>query len=341
MDKTRQHFPFPSTLLELLITFLIAVFVTAGFMIAIPLDSARFFNDAFENQWFSNFLIAFILFLVILVITIVANRARKTRLVLFSKHTHYDWKFLLLVLGTTLIVFYTLITPLDSLLWGIKSSSVSSSWVVLCSTLIIGPSIEEVLFRGIALNGLLYKQKPASAIISTALLFALVHLDYHKLFSAFILGLILGVLYIKTNRNLLFCIICHIFVNVVSFFGLFDLNIYQNRLLDIALSLISLIILLTLIYIYFSRRNESSTQGDSLVTVISANNEVEAQLLKAKLAAAGIECILVGETSPYPDLNQVYPIRILVDKKNATTATRIVTGPRYPANPSLSDSDES
>lgn len=324
MDKTRQHIPFPATLLELLITFLIAVFITVGFMIAVPLDNAHFFSDSIENQWFSDFLIFFILFLSILVITIIVNRARKTRFVLFSKHCHYDWKLLLLVLGTTLIVFYTLITPLDSLLWGVEPSNVSSSWVVLLSALIIGPSIEEILFRGIALNGLLYKQKPTSAIISTALLFALVHLDYHKLFSAFVLGLILGVLYIRTDRNLLFCIISHIFVNVVSYFGLFDLGIYQNQFLNIVLVFISLLIFSFLIFFSFSRRNESSAQGDSLVTVTSVNNEVEAQLLKAKLAAAGIESIIVGETSPYPDLNQVYPIRILVNKQNATTATRII-----------------
>ena len=64
-------------------------------------------------------------------------------------------------------------------------------------TLITAPIFEELLFRGIILNGLLNKYKNSSkkAIIYSAMVFGLVHLNIPQGIHAFIGGIILGSIY--------------------------------------------------------------------------------------------------------------------------------------------------
>ncbi len=85
------------------------------------------------------------------------------------------------------------------------STSGPSSILLLC---IVAPLIEEILFRGIILNGLLSRYSPIKAILISSLLFSLLHLNPYQLFPAFAIGLLLGFLYFKV-RSVLLCVIAH------------------------------------------------------------------------------------------------------------------------------------
>jgi len=74
--------------------------------------------------------------------------------------------------------------------------------------IVIGPILEEVLFRGIILEGLLSRYKPARAILYSSLLFGLMHIDIFRIFHTFLAGLIFSYLYYKT-RSLIPCIFAH------------------------------------------------------------------------------------------------------------------------------------
>lgn len=73
------------------------------------------------------------------------------------------------------------------------------------------PLLEELIFRGIILDGLLRIYSPIKAIIISSILFGVVHLNPWQFITAFILGMFAGWAYYKT-RSLTLPILIH-FVN--------------------------------------------------------------------------------------------------------------------------------
>ena len=67
------------------------------------------------------------------------------------------------------------------------------------SVIIAAPILEEAIFRGIILNGLLKNYPPQTAIIASAAIFAAVHLNPWQAIPAFLGGLLMSWMYWKTN----------------------------------------------------------------------------------------------------------------------------------------------
>lgn len=100
------------------------------------------------------------------------------------------------------------INPLEQML------GMSSLIPVIIFVVILGPIVEELIFRGILLDKLRgYGDK--TAIVFTAFTFGLLHGNLSQFFYAFALGLIFGYIAIKTN-TIAYTIILHVAVN---FFG--------------------------------------------------------------------------------------------------------------------------
>lgn len=88
--------------------------------------------------------------------------------------------------------------------------------VMLVMAVIMAPIFEEIVFRGIILKGLLNnKVSPLKAIVFSALIFGLVHGNPWQFTGAFLLGLVLGLVYYKT-KSLLLPVLLHGFNNLVS-----------------------------------------------------------------------------------------------------------------------------
>lgn len=82
---------------------------------------------------------------------------------------------------------------------------------------LIAPIIEETFIRGCILNSLKNKYGVAIAILISSIIFAVLHFNFVQTISALICGIVLGLLYIKTNS--LFCyILTHFIYNTISFF---------------------------------------------------------------------------------------------------------------------------
>jgi membrane protease YdiL (CAAX protease family) len=79
-----------------------------------------------------------------------------------------------------------------------------------------GPILEEVLFRGIILEGFLNRYRPGKAIFWSAFLFGLFHLNPWQFIPAFLIGLLLGYIYLKT-RSLFPVIFIHVINNSFSY----------------------------------------------------------------------------------------------------------------------------
>ncbi|GAB2477872.1 protease [Hymenobacter qilianensis] len=86
------------------------------------------------------------------------------------------------------------------------------SFFVIC---VSAPILEELLFRGLLLPGLLKNYSPRKAIIQSGLLFGIIHLNPAQAVSAFLLGLFLGWLYYRT-QSLAACIVVHCLNNAVA-----------------------------------------------------------------------------------------------------------------------------
>lgn len=82
---------------------------------------------------------------------------------------------------------------------------------------VAAPILEELIFRGIMLDGLLYKYPPIKSILVSALLFGLVHLNPWQFVTGFIIGIFSGWVYYHT-RSLIACIIIHASANLTGFF---------------------------------------------------------------------------------------------------------------------------
>lgn len=77
---------------------------------------------------------------------------------------------------------------------------------------IAAPLFEELLFRGIILDGLLKHYSPTKAIIWSAVLFGLVHLNPWQFLAAVVLGIFMGWIYYRTG-SLLTTIFIHFIAN--------------------------------------------------------------------------------------------------------------------------------
>lgn len=96
---------------------------------------------------------------------------------------------------------------------------------LLLSVCIFAPFIEEFLYRGIILSGLLKKYSPITSILLSSLIFAIVHMNLPQGINAFILGLFLSLIYYKT-KNLYICIFIHFINNLcANFIIMFPINI--------------------------------------------------------------------------------------------------------------------
>ncbi len=80
---------------------------------------------------------------------------------------------------------------------------------------IIAPIYEEIFMRGIILAGLLNKYNPKRAIIISALIFGVWHFNIPQFVYATLIGVILGMIYYKTN-SLLLCIAAHMANNAMA-----------------------------------------------------------------------------------------------------------------------------
>ena len=72
-------------------------------------------------------------------------------------------------------------------------------WITLISVSFFAPLFEEWLCRGLVLRGLLQKTNPATAILVSAVFFAVLHMNPWQALAAFILGTLFGYVYYKTG----------------------------------------------------------------------------------------------------------------------------------------------
>ncbi len=103
--------------------------------------------------------------------------------------------------------------------------SESPLWIILLVVVVIGPIVEELIFRKLLMDKLgMYGDR--IAIIVSAVSFGIFHGNLYQLFYATLLGLILAFIYSKTS-NIIYPILMHMIIN---FWGSFVPMLFYDKL---------------------------------------------------------------------------------------------------------------
>jgi len=113
---------------------------------------------------------------------------------------------LLTLEGTALLTQVAPIPPALTAL--LHEVTVGSGIIGLVAVAVVGPLVEELLFRGVILGGLLSHYRPRWALLGSAVLFGIVHLNLWQFVPAFGMGLATGWLFVRT-RSLWPCVAFH------------------------------------------------------------------------------------------------------------------------------------
>lgn len=149
-------------------------------------------------------------------------RKRKANLSSFNIHFQNP-RILVLIMVATIALVFGIISPLSDLIplpESMKESLVDAAnqkgMLTFILMVIAAPVLEELLFRGIMLDGLLKKYTPVKSIVITSLLFGIVHLNPWQFVAGFIIGLFIGWIYYET-KSVAYSIIIHATANLCGY----------------------------------------------------------------------------------------------------------------------------
>ena len=107
------------------------------------------------------------------------------------------WGFVLLLITGIVIEPVLNLFP-ESFLETLNQMGANGGWSVLMLA-VLAPVMEEVLFRGILLESVREKYSSGRAIVVSALMFGVIHIIPQQVVNAFVIGLILGFIYVRTD----------------------------------------------------------------------------------------------------------------------------------------------
>lgn len=183
------------------------------------------------------------------------------------------FKFILLIVVVNIFFSYgmlygfdlliTYIPGINYLLNGILPSLGGYKSIIvfdLFTTIIISPIAEELIFRGVFLNGIMKFYSPHFAIVVSSLFFGIMH-NPGSMISAFVFGMCMAIIYLKTN-NILVPIFAHFINNVISEVMFYiDVNnlIFTNI---VVIFIFSLLALISLYLLFVSLKTEWKNLGE-------------------------------------------------------------------------------
>lgn len=222
--------------------------------------------DTFCDSQFINYFLATFSSIIFLAIYLIYNKTKKYKAISASKiNFKLDWKIIIICIVVAFVVLF-LISPLINALdylfsfigynpKGELDYIIDNGWRLFLA--IIGMAVlpaicEELIFRGIIFNGLLTKYKPATAIVVSGALFALMHTSLQQTFYQFILGVVIALI-VYFGGSLIYGMIVHFANNcIVLVVGYITTNTSQEVSIDWAFiinMILCLILAVLIIYL--------------------------------------------------------------------------------------------
>ena len=173
---------------------------------------------------YEKYLNLFSIILCMLVFFILLMRGNHFKVDLFG---NISFRGILLASGCAVLFYFILDQGLDPVFEQMFPTSeenyqqmlktLSYAPVISCiQVCILAPVTEEILMREFLLGGLSQKYGNTTALLVSAFIFALLHFNMVQTLSAFICGIILGLLYLHTG-SVFCCITAHAGYNLISY----------------------------------------------------------------------------------------------------------------------------
>lgn len=192
---------FPNRIIYFLLTLLLAMVIDSPLIMFLKDE-----NDGIKQTIF------FVIFSITFLLIIGVVNIRKKNKVLSFYTNRFDLLWLALL---TVVVIQCLISQPIVILLDKGTTNEVFDLATILGSLILAPVLEEIIFRGILLRGLLTRYSSALSIVLSSLLFALIHINMTQITPAFLLGLLFGLIFVKTH-SLIFTIILHFWANAIS-----------------------------------------------------------------------------------------------------------------------------
>jgi membrane protease YdiL (CAAX protease family) len=132
----------------------------------------------------------------------------------------FVWLLLLTPLLSILVEPLTMWLPMPDYMEKLFAEMFQRNAATFLMAVVAAPLCEEWMCRGVIARGLLRHTTPAKAIVWSAFIFALIHMNPWQALPAFVFGLLLGYVYWKT-QSLWPCIFIHFIINGSSFLLMF------------------------------------------------------------------------------------------------------------------------
>lgn len=134
--------------------------------------------------------------------------------------------------------------------------------ILILRVTVIAPIYEEVIFRGILLKGMANKINPKLALVVSALFFAMAHMNIPQGINAFLLGLLIGAIYLNTG-SIYLCIFAHFINNSlgISISEAFQFVNGEYAILIHCISFITGVIILTIAYRILNQNKKRTMSG--------------------------------------------------------------------------------
>ncbi|MEI5913502.1 type II CAAX endopeptidase family protein [Bacillus albus] len=165
-------------------------------------------------------LIGFSLTLIIFFLIYRKELIKDTKLSIKLSRSSFVW----ILVGIILVFLAQIIgSMLDKSIFQLTTQSANTSNTVaaaaispvaLISIVLLAPLIEEFVFRYAAINILTRRFKQTWSILISSLFFSIMHFDFPFIFGYFLIGLVLAVVYVRTNR-LLVSFVVHASMNLI------------------------------------------------------------------------------------------------------------------------------
>lgn len=157
------------------------------------------------------------------------------------------FKQILFVVILNIFLSYGMLYLSEHILRIVSSQNIFNSFISgsILATILISPISEELIFRGVFLNRLRLVIPTTFAILVSSLIFASLH-SFGSIFSAFIFGICIAILYLKTE-NIFVPIFAHFLNNLLAeIIVVMDCNnlLFTNNLIILAMSLLAILSLI-------------------------------------------------------------------------------------------------
>lgn len=127
-------------------------------------------------------------------------------------------------------ILFCIVFPLSDLIPMpdfLNDFDIGVGWLSFCLMVFIAPIVEEIMYRGVILDCLLFRYTPVVSILISSIIFGLAHLNPWQFIAGLIVGSMSGYLYIK-YRNLTLNIILHSSINLIGYLSLYFFGEYTR-----------------------------------------------------------------------------------------------------------------